>query len=1153
MATGQDIITIAMAHLGEEYYWSQRPNGTYVIADYDNPNYGQGANGGWDCAEFVSFCVYQAYGLQRGLRDGPAGNVNTSGNEAYSGFWIRDAANTTLTDGIDLATARNTPGAILIAQGTGSEPGHVAISLGDGQVIHASAPSPQKSDDGTVHGFVSHFDIGDVRIDAFNWASSAYIAVLLDGVTYGSGSQSPDLDVQNTGQSFPPSLSASSVVAGESVTLTYRLSNWGPGNAAASTTGIYRSTDQTISTGDFLITAVSDPALTGNTGSSETVTISTAGWAPGTYYIGAVADYSNAISEGNESNNPSSGVLLTVSAPVSAGSVSISDVTISEGNGGTKVATFTITRVGGAAAFNVNYATSNGGATAGSDFVATSGTASFQANESTKQVNVTINGDTAVESDEAFFVLLSNATNGATISDNTGIGTITNDDSSAVAGSISVSDVSITEGNSGTTLATFTVTRTGGTAAFTVNYATSDGTATTGSGDYNAAAGTIDFGVGVTQRTFSIVVNGDTNIEGNETFFATLNSPTNGATLSDATAQATITNDDATTAQRPDFTLSNLVIGATSLVAGGSTSLGVTLHNIGTASGQSGNVVVYLSPDSTITTSDTPLTGLGASFLSPSQSQTFSGYTISLSQALTAGTYYVGAIADYDNLVVESSETNNVSNVVAINVAAAAVAGSVSISDVSITEGNNGTKLATFTVTRTGGTAAFAVNYATSDGTATTGNGDYSAASGTLTFGTGINTLTFSVAVNSDTIVEGNETFLATLNSPTNGATISDTTGQATVINDDTNNTESIVLKPGPEGTDTWVRNSFSQAGDEGSRDTLIVGGWGDTYETLLRFDLPSGASSTSVQTATLRLYNYSSNNGSPTGFSLSQVTTNWTESSWVNDYSTQAQPFRTVNAPNLGWVEVDITDIVKAWLNAPASNFGLELSPTSNNNNFNYFYSSDATGSNAQFRPELVLTTSGGAAPLFDDAANTVTLPTSGGVWRALGGNDRVTGTAGSDRIYGDGGNDTLSGLGGTDTLDGGLGTDRLIGGTGKDVMTGGSGADDFDFNSISETGMTGSTRDVITDFSSRSDDIDLSTIDANGSAAGNAAFKFLAAKGAAFTGVKGQLKWSQINSSNNALDKTIIQGDINGDKRADFQIELTGLKTLTSGDFIL
>ena len=97
------------------------------------------------------------------------------------------------------------------------------------------------------------------------------------------------------------------------------------------------------------------------------------------------------------------------------------------------------------------------------------------------------------------------------------------------------------------------------------------------------------------------------------------------------------------------------------------------------------------------------------------------------------------------------------------------------------------------------------------------------------------------------------------------------------------------------------------------------------------------------------------------------------------------------------------------------------------------------------------------------------------------------------------------------------------------------------------------GATRDIIRDFVHLVDDIDLATIDANGRLAGNAAFSSSPSKGAAFTGVAGQLRWFQINAPGTANDRTIIEGDINGNRVADFQIQLTGLKTLTAADFVL
>ena len=161
-------------------------------------------------------------------------------------------------------------------------------------------------------------------------------------------------------------------------------------------------------------------------------------------------------------------------------------------------------------------------------------------------------------------------------------------------------------------------------------------------------------------------------------------------------------------------------------------------------------------------------------------------------------------------------------------------------------------------------------------------------------------------------------------------------------------------------------------------------------------------------------------------------------------------------------------------------------------------------------------------------------------------------TGNTVGNVIAGNTGNNKLVGLGGSDTLNGGAGNDILTGGLGKDRMTGSVGADDFDFNSVAEIG-NGATRDVITDFMHLSDDIDLSTIDANGTAAGNTAFSFLASNGTAFTGTAGELRWFQQNLAGTVNDRTIVEGDINGNGVADFQIQLAGLKALTAADFIL
>ena len=122
-----------------------------------------------------------------------------------------------------------------------------------------------------------------------------------------------------------------------------------------------------------------------------------------------------------------------------------------------------------------------------------------------------------------------------------------------------------------------------------------------------------------------------------------------------------------------------------------------------------------------------------------------------------------------------------------------------------------------------------------------------------------------------------------------------------------------------------------------------------------------------------------------------------------------------------------------------------------------------------------------------------------------------------------------------------------------GRDVMRGGLGADKFFYLFNADTGKTAATRDLIQDFTPGTDKIDLSALDANGAAAGNGTFQFQVTQGAAFTGVAGQLHFLWQDLAATANDKTIIEGDFNGDKVADFQIELTVLKTLLGTDFVL
>jgi len=115
-------------------------------------------------------------------------------------------------------------------------------------------------------------------------------------------------------------------------------------------------------------------------------------------------------------------------------SLSITDVSVTEGNSGTTSALFTVNLSAAASGpVTVKYATANGTATAGSDYTAASGTLTFAAGERSKTINVAVLGDTSFEPDETFALSLSNPT-GATIARGTGTGAIKNDDAAPATG-----------------------------------------------------------------------------------------------------------------------------------------------------------------------------------------------------------------------------------------------------------------------------------------------------------------------------------------------------------------------------------------------------------------------------------------------------------------------------------------------------------------------------------------------------------------------------------------------------------------------------------------------------------------------------------------------------------------------------------------------
>ncbi|NTW11170.1 MAG: calcium-binding protein, partial [Chlorobiaceae bacterium] len=166
-----------------------------------------------------------------------------------------------------------------------------------------------------------------------------------------------------------------------------------------------------------------------------------------------------------------------------------------------------------------------------------------------------------------------------------------------------------------------------------------------------------------------------------------------------------------------------------------------------------------------------------------------------------------------------------------------------------------------------------------------------------------------------------------------------------------------------------------------------------------------------------------------------------------------------------------------------------------------------------------------------------------------ALAGNGNglgnlITGNSGDNLIYGLGGNDILLGEFGSDSLYGGDGNDDLLGGLGADILVGGSGQDIFRYTAADQSGITEETMDVILDFVSRQDKIDLSGIDANSGRAGEQAFsRIILGSSSAFTSA-GQLRFDSAEG--------ILYGNTDGDAQAEFAIHLQGVSSLRATDVV-
>jgi hypothetical protein len=476
----------------------------------------------------------------------------------------------------------------------------------------------------------------------------------------------------------------------------------------------------------------------------------------------------------DEAQNTSTAATVNVTVlPTGAPVIAIADAALSESDGNM---VFTLQRSAQTNTTNVvSFSMQDDTATAGADYTAASGTVTFSPGETQETITVPILPDAIDETTERFRVNLTNATNGASIADALGVGTIADDDTSA----ISVGNDSVPEDGGPATI--FVTLSTPSSRTVTAKFSTGAGTATSPA-DFTAQSEvTVSFAPGDTTETVAVEIVDDTTVEQTEQFAVSIADPAGGATIGDATGDVTITDDDRPTVSVADVSIAEGDSGtrnATFAVAlSAPTSNAVTVDfatGNGTATAGSDytatNGTVTFTAGQTTRTIDVPVRG-------DTDEEADETFTVTLSNPVNAtlGDGSGGGTLQNDDRAPAAPQPEP---------PAPAPATTIVVGDTGIAEGDGGTRNATFTVALSQAAGApVGVDFGTADGTAT-GGVDYLAQAGRLTFATGETAKTITVPVRGDTTPEGDEQFQLRLSNAT-GASIVRAAGTATIANDD--------------------------------------------------------------------------------------------------------------------------------------------------------------------------------------------------------------------------------------------------------------------------------------------------------------------------------------------------------------------------------
>ena len=561
-----------------------------------------------------------------------------------------------------------------------------------------------------------HWRTASARISGTTNASGVFTTTLASTVAQTETITATEGGVQETtsvtfnrGPASQPDLTEyvavnkTTVAAGGSVTIDAYDMNLGNGVSGPSTARIYLSTDPTITTSDTVLATlttsqtlatVSQPGYYDH----QTVAVTLPGnLAPGTYYVGGIADYNNQVSESNEVNNTYNVAQITVTAPPQPDLteyVAVSSTTVAAGG------SVTID------AYDMNLGNAVSGPSTAQIYLSTDPTITTS---DTVLATLTTSQTLATVSQPGYY---DHQTVSVTLPGNLAPGTY-------YIGGIADYNNQVSESNEANN--TYNVTKITVTAPQQpdlTEYVAVSSTTVAAGGSVTIDAYDMNIGNGVSgPSTARIYLSTSPTITTSDTVLATLTTSQTLATVSqpgyydhqtvavtlpgnlapgtyyiggiadynnqvsesnEANNTYNVTKITVTAPQQPDLT-EYVAVSSTTVAAGGSVTIDAYDMNIGNGVSGPSTARIYLSTSPTITTSDTVLATLTTSQTLATVSQP--GYydhqtvSVALPGNLAPGTYYIGGIADYNNQISESNEANNTYNVTQITVTAPANTG----------------------------------------------------------------------------------------------------------------------------------------------------------------------------------------------------------------------------------------------------------------------------------------------------------------------------------------------------------------------------------------------------------------------------------------------------------------------------------------------